>query len=171
MPQDRPKVLIETSEGDIEVELWQDRSPRTVENFLQYVDEGFYDGTVFHRIIPNFMIQGGGLDRDLNKKRTHRPIQNEATTEKKNERGTLAMARTTEIDSATAQFFINLADNDFLDHTGEAPDQYGYAAFGEVTDGMDVVDKIAKVETTQKEGRQNVPVRPVLINSIRRTEN
>jgi peptidyl-prolyl cis-trans isomerase B (cyclophilin B) len=171
MAEDRPKVVIETSMGDIEVELWPDRSPRTVENFLQYVDDGFYEGTIFHRVIPNFMVQGGGLDRDLNKKRTRRPIQNEATAEKKNERGTLAMARTTKIDSATSQFFINLADNDFLDHTGESPEDYGYAVFGEVVDGMDVVDEMAEVETTQKEGRQNVPVRPVVINSVRRIEN
>lgn len=170
MAQDRPTVIIETSEGEIKVELWSDRSPRTVENFLQYVEDGFYDGTIFHRVIPNFMIQGGGLDKAMNKKRTRSPITNEAAAEKKNERGTLAMARTKDIDSATSQFFINLADNEFLDHTGDSPDEYGYAVFGEVVDGMDVVDEIARVETTQRGGRQNVPVNPIVIKSIRRVE-
>ena len=170
MGREKPTVEIRTSKGTIKAELWPDRSPRTVENFLQYVDEDFYEGTIFHRVISNFMIQGGGLNEDMEKERTHRPVRNEATADKKNERGTLAMARTQKVDSATSQFFINLADNEFLDRTGDAPDEYGYAVFGKVIEGMDVVDEIAGVETTQRGGRQDVPVQPVLIEAIRRGE-
>ncbi len=170
MADNNPTVRIETNKGDIEAELWADRSPKTVENFLEYVDSGFYDETLFHRVIPNFMIQGGGLDTEMSKKATRPSIENEATADKKNERGTLAMARTQKVDSATSQFFINLADNDFLDHKGDSPGDYGYAVFGEVVDGMDVVDKIASVATTTQAGRQDVPAEPVIIETIERVQ-
>lgn len=170
MADDNPVVLIETNKGDIKAELWADDAPKTVDNFLEYADSDFYDGTLFHRVIPNFMIQGGGLGQDMSKKSTRAPIENEASADKKNERGTLAMARTQKIDSATSQFFINLSDNDFLDHKGDSPSDYGYAAFGEVIDGMDVVDEIASVETTTRSGRQDVPEDPVIIQSVERVE-
>lgn len=170
MADNNPTVCIKTNKGEIEAELWADRSPKTVENFLEYVDSGFYDETLFHRIIPNFMIQGGGLDKEMSKKPTRPSIENEATTNKQNERGTLAMARTQKVDSATSQFFINLADNDFLDHKGDSPGDYGYAVFGEVVDGMDVVDEIASVATTSQAGRQDVPAEPVIIETIERVE-
>ena len=167
---ENPVVVIETSKGDLKVELWADRAPVTVENFLDYVEDDFYAGTLFHRVIPGFMIQGGGLDKDMQKKPTAEPIENEASADKKNERGTLAMARTGKVDSATSQFFINLSDNEFLDHTGETPDEYGYAVFGEVIEGMDVVDEIAAVETTRRKGRKDVPTEPVIIQGVRRVE-
>ena len=170
MSDDNPTVVIETSEGDIKAELWADRSPKTVENFLEYVDADFYDGTLFHRVIPDFMIQGGGLDRNMNKKSTRPPVDNEASADKKNERGTLAMARTQNVDSATSQFFINLSDNDFLDHRGDSPQEYGYAVFGEVVDGMDVVDNVASVSTTRRSGREDVPEEPVVIEGVRRVD-
>ncbi|MFP4028112.1 MAG: peptidylprolyl isomerase [Candidatus Brocadiia bacterium] len=163
-------VEIETTKGSITVQLWADEAPKTVDNFLQYVDDAFYDGTVFHRVIPGFMIQGGGMAEDLKKKPTRDPIANEASSDKKNQRGTIAMARTGEINSATSQFFINLADNDFLDHVDETPEGFGYAAFGEVTDGMDVVDEIAQTETASKGPHENVPKQPIIIKKIRRVE-
>ncbi len=156
-------VVIKTTLGDIKVELYPDLAPVTVENFLAYVRDGFYDGTVFHRVIPGFVIQGGGLTASLEPKPTRPPIKNEAENGLHNERGTIAMARTADINSATSQFFINLANNRFLDH-GER--DYGYAVFGKVVEGMDVVDKIAQVPTTTKNGMQNVPVTPVVIETI-----
>jgi peptidyl-prolyl cis-trans isomerase B (cyclophilin B) len=161
-----PVVVMETSEGTIKIELWADKAPKTVENFLSYVDEKFYDGTIFHRVIENFMIQGGGFTPDMTQKSTHAAIKSEAKAELKNVRGTIAMARTGVVDSATAQFFINVVDNNFLDHTGETPKTFGYAVFGKVIDGMDVVDKIRKVRT----GDGDVPVKVVLIKSVRRAE-
>jgi cyclophilin family peptidyl-prolyl cis-trans isomerase len=163
-----PVVVIETSMGIIEAELWADKAPLTVENFLRYVDEGFYDGLIFHRVIDGFMIQGGGMTADLKSKATHEQIKNEAKAELKNLRGTLAMARTNDVNSATAQFFINLADNDFLNHTGEGPREFGYCAFGKVTAGMDVVAKIGKVKTGTRGHYDDVPVAPVEIKSVRR---
>jgi peptidyl-prolyl cis-trans isomerase B (cyclophilin B) len=166
--ENRPMVLMETSEGTIKIELWADKAPITVKNFLQYVDEKFYDGTIYHRVIPSFMIQGGGMSADMREKSNHAPIKNEATAELKNERGTLAMARTSVIDSATSQFFINLVDNSFLNHSSKTPQGFGYAVFGKVVEGMDVVDKIAAVKTGNKGMHQNVPTTPVLIKSVRR---
>jgi peptidyl-prolyl cis-trans isomerase B (cyclophilin B) len=144
---ENPKVVIQTNKGDITVELDGDKAPATVKNFLTYVDEGFYDGTIFHRVIEGFMIQGGGFDKDMKQKPTHAPIENEADNGLKNERGTIAMARTSDPHSATAQFFINLKDNDFLNHTSNDPSGWGYAVFGRVTEGMDVVDAIAAAPT------------------------
>ncbi len=163
-----PTIVMDTTMGTITAELWLDRSPLTVENFLQYVDDGHYDGVIFHRVIPSFMIQGGGFDARMNEKPTRDPIRNEASAEARNDCGTLAMARTNEVHSATAQFFINHADNDFLNHTNETPEGFGYCAFGKVADGMDVVDAIAKVKTHSAGHHDDVPVEPVIINSIRR---
>ncbi len=162
------KILMKTSMGDITLALDPDKAPRTVANFLRYVDEGFYDGTVFHRVIRNFMIQGGGLTPDLQKKATHEPVENEAKNGLKNVRGSIAMARTRDPHSATAQFFINHRDNPNLDYPSF--DGWGYAVFGKVIDGMDVVDAIASVKTTYKNGRSDVPVKPVIIQSITRIE-
>ena len=142
---DNPTVLLETSSGDILVELFPEQAPKTVANFLQYVDDGFYTNTIFHRVIPGFMIQGGGLSARMDEKPTREPVPNEADNGLKNARGTLAMARTRDPHSATAQFFINLVDNEFLDHTAPSTDGWGYCVFGKVTEGLDVVDKIAKV--------------------------
>ena len=158
-----PRVVIETSQGNITVELFKDKAPITVRNFLSYVNEGFYDGLVFHRVIKNFMIQGGGLDENMQTKKNKFAIKNEATNGVKNNRGTLAMARTAVVDSATSQFFINLVDNSFLDHKGKTPDMFGYAVFGQVVEGMDVVDAIAQVKTGNKAGHSDVPVEPVFI--------
>jgi len=161
-----PMVLISTSQGDIKVELYEDKAPITVKNFLTYVNDKFYDGTVFHRVIPDFMIQGGGMDKDMNQKATKPPIKNEAGNGLKNEVGTIAMARTSVVDSATAQFFINVKDNAFLNHRDETATGYGYVVFGKVVDGMDVVHKIEHVATANKGPNQNVPVDPVIIKSI-----
>lgn len=161
-------VVISTSMGDIEVELDGEKAPISSENFLSYVDEKFYDGTIFHRVIPNFMIQGGGMTPDMNQKPNKAPIKNEASNGLKNARGTLAMARTSIPDSATSQFFINHADNTFLDFKDPSPQGIGYAVFGKVTAGMDVVDKIAAVKTTRSGHHADVPESAVLINSIRR---
>jgi len=160
-------VEMKTSEGKIRIELWADKAPQTVKNFLRYVEEGFYDGTIFHRVIDGFMIQGGGFTADMNQKKPHESIKNEAAGELKNDRGTLAMARTNVVDSATSQFFINLKDNEFLNHRDASPMGFGYAVFGKVIEGMDVVDKIAKVPTTNAGPHQNVPVKPVLIESAK----
>jgi cyclophilin family peptidyl-prolyl cis-trans isomerase len=162
-----PVVVIETSMGTITAELDKAKAPVTVENFLGYVKDGLYDGTIFHRVMPGFMIQGGGFTPDMRQKPTKPPIQNEATNGLKNTRGTLAMARTSEVRSATAQFFINTVDNDFLNHRSLNPAEFGYAVFGRVTAGMDVVQKIEKVQTTTKSGHQNVPVEAVVIKTIR----
>jgi len=161
-----PVVLISTSMGDITIELFKDKAPVSVENFLGYVNEGFYSGTIFHRVMPNFMIQGGGFTESLAKKPTKPPIQNEATNGLKNTRGTVAMARTAVLRSATSQFYINVVNNTALDHTGFDPDRFGYAVFGRVLDGMAVVDKIAAVSTETKPGdMENVPVTAVVIKS------
>jgi peptidyl-prolyl cis-trans isomerase A (cyclophilin A) len=159
-------LVFETTLGNFEVELFEKEAPLSAKNFLQYVDEGFFDGVLFHRVIPGFMIQGGGFEPGMKQKKTNPPIKNEAANGLKNERGTLAMARTNVVDSATAQFFVNLVDNDFLDHTG--PSNYGYAVFGKVSAGMDVIDKIAKVATTNRAGHQNVPAADVAITKAYR---
>ena len=156
-------ITIKTNYGDIVVELFEEAAPITCENFRQYIADGFFSGTVFHRVIPNFMIQGGGMGADLARKETRAPIKNEANNGEKNLRGTLAMARTGDIDSATSQFFINLRDNDFLNHGGR---DFGYAVFGRVTDGMDVVDSIATVPTGNQGGHQDVPVEAVVIHAV-----
>ena len=156
-------ITIKTNHGDIAVELYDEKAPITCENFRQYIKDGFFDGTIFHRVIPNFMIQGGGFDGDMRQKDTRAPIKNEADNGEKNDRGTLAMARTGVVDSATAQFFINLRDNDFLNHGGR---DFGYAVFGRVTDGMDVVDAIAGVETGNRGGHQDVPLEAVEITGV-----
>ncbi len=163
-----PVVVMETSEGTIKIELWPDKAPATVENFLKYVDDKFYDGTIFHRVIPTFMIQGGGFTADMKQKPTRPPIKNEAKADVKNARGTIAMARTGIVDSATAQFFINVVDNDFLNHRDETPRGFGYAVFGKVIEGMEVVDKIRKVETGSSSGMADVPIKPVTIVSVKR---
>ncbi len=156
-------ITIKTNHGDIKVELYDEKSPITCENFRQYIEDGFYNNTIFHRVIPNFMIQGGGFDADMSQKGTRDPIKNEADNGVSNKRGTLAMARTSVVDSATAQFFINLRDNDFLDHGTR---DFGYAVFGEVSDGMDIVDKIAGVSTGNHAGHQDVPVDAVVITEV-----
>lgn len=163
----RPVVIIETSMGTIKAELWADSAPITVKNFLKYTDEKHYDGLIFHRVMQGFMIQGGGFDPSMKEKPTHAPIKNEASTKKKNNRGTLAMARTRVVDSATSQFYINLTNNEFLNHRDKTPDGFGYCTFGKVLDGMKVVDKIAAVRVGNTAGHQNVPVTPVIIKSIR----
>jgi cyclophilin family peptidyl-prolyl cis-trans isomerase len=160
-----PQVVMETSMGNVKIELFQDRAPITVKNFLDYMDDRFYDGTIFHRVIADFMIQGGGMKPDLSEKRTRPSIRNESSNGLRNERGTLAMARTPDPDSASSQFFINVKYNAGLDRAN-APDRVGYAVFGRVLDGMDVVDKIRAVKT----GPGDVPVEVVLIKSIRRVE-
>jgi peptidyl-prolyl cis-trans isomerase B (cyclophilin B) len=161
-------VVMETSQGTIKIELDADKAPKSAANFLQYVDEGFFDGTIFHRVIPDFMIQGGGFTPDMDQKKTHAPVVNEAGNGLKNTRGTLAMARTSVVNSATAQFFINVKDNAFLNHTNETSSGFGYAVFGKVTEGMDVVDKIKGVKTGSSQGMDDVPVEPVVIKSAKR---
>ncbi len=157
-------ITIVTSQGDIVVELFDENAPLSSDNFKQYVADGFYAETVFHRVIPNFMIQGGGMTADMNRKETRAPIKNEAANGEKNLRGTLAMARTGEVDSATSQFFVNLQDNAFLDHSDR---DYGYAVFARVTDGMDIVDTIAGVTTGTVAGHQDVPLEPITIVEVR----
>lgn len=161
-------VVIETTLGDIEVELNEEKAPVTVANFLAYVDESFYDGTIFHRVIPNFMIQGGGFTGAMSQKPTKKPIKNEADNGLANDRGTIAMARTMVVDSATAQFFINTVDNKFLNFRAPNMQGYGYAVFGRVTSGMDVVDAISAVKTGVRNGMRDVPVETVEIKTIRR---
>ncbi|MEJ2201896.1 MAG: peptidylprolyl isomerase [Desulfuromonadaceae bacterium] len=160
-------VLIQTNLGDIEVELDREKAPVTVENFLRYVQEGFYEGTIFHRVIRDFMIQGGGFSADLERKTTHEPIVNEAGNGLKNVRGSIAMARTSDVNSATSQFFINLKNNTFLNHSGPAASTFGYAVFGRVVDGMEVVDAIG-VKKTRKMGGgfQDMPVKQIIINKV-----
>ena len=159
-----PQVEIKTNMGNIVLELYPDKAPKTVENFLQYVKDGFFKGTIFHRVIPGFMIQGGGFSADFAQKQTRAPIQNEAGNGLKNDTGTIAMARTSDPHSATAQFFINVKDNDFLDFT---PGNPGYAVFGKVSKGMDVVNKIEAVQTGNRGGHQNVPVKPIVIEDAK----
>ena len=167
---ENPKVMMETSHGEILIELYPEAAPVTVENFLSYVDEGFYAGTIFHRVIGNFMIQGGGMTPDMQEKPSRGPIVNEASDKVKNEIGTISMARTMEPDSATSQFFINVADNHFLNHRNKTPEGFGYAAFGKVVQGMDVVDKIKAVKTGNYGPYGDVPVERVEIISLRRHE-
>jgi len=161
-----PKVLMETSKGDITIELFENEAPRTVKNFLSYASEGFYNNLIFHRVIKDFMIQGGGMDSEMRQKDPKPPIKNEARRGLGNNRGTLAMARTNIIDSATAQFFINVKDNDFLNHTDNTARGFGYAVFGEVIKGMDVVDSIARVKTGNFNGFQDVPKEPIFIKNV-----
>jgi cyclophilin family peptidyl-prolyl cis-trans isomerase len=158
-----PVVLIKTTAGDIKVELDADKAPISVKNFLQYVNEGHYDGTIFHRVIEGFMVQGGGFTKDMQQKPVHAPIKIESDNGLKNTRGTLAMARTSDPNSATGQFFINVVDNKFLDFTSKSPSGYGYAVFGRVTEGMDVVDKIRKMKTGNKGAFSDVPVESIEI--------
>ncbi|MBQ9407626.1 MAG: peptidyl-prolyl cis-trans isomerase [Desulfovibrio sp.] len=165
---DNPTVLLETTSGDILIELFADKAPKTVANFMQYVDDGFYANTIFHRVIPGFMIQGGGLGARMEEKPTREPVPNEADNGLKNLRGTLAMARTRDPHSGTAQFYINLVDNSFLDYSAPTPDGWGYCVFGQVTDGMDVVDKIAKGKTRTVGIYENVPLDMVLITAVSR---
>ena len=159
-------ILMTTTVGPMTLELDADSAPKTVENFLSYVSSGFYDGTIFHRVINNFMVQGGGFTADMEQKATQAPIENEANNGLKNARGTIAMARTQDPHSATAQFFINVQDNDFLNHTGENMQGWGYAVFGKVTEGEDVLDKIRCVQTGSQAGHQDVPVEPIIIESV-----
>ncbi len=159
-------VTIKTNFGDIKVELFEKEAPETVRNFLSYVDSGFYKNTIFHRIIPDFMIQGGGFTTDFVQKPTNPPIKNEAANQLPNRRGTLAMARTNVVDSATCQFFINLVDNDFLNFKAPTPQHFGYCVFGQVTEGMEVVDKIAAVKTGTRMPHRDVPVENVVILDI-----
>jgi len=160
------QVLMTTTVGPMTLELDKDNAPKTVDNFLSYVADGFYDGTIFHRVIDNFMIQGGGFTADMEQKDTKAPVENEANNGLRNNRGTIAMARTQDPHSATAQFFINVQDNDFLNHTGENIQGWGYAVFGKVTDGEDVLDKIRCVQTGGQGGHQDVPVEPIIIESV-----
>lgn len=158
-------VILKTNYGDITIELDSDKAPKTVENFLQYVKDGFYDGTIFHRVIDNFMIQGGGFEPGMKQKATREPIENEADNGLTNDTGTIAMARTMDPHSASAQFFINVKDNDFLNHTGKTAQGWGYAVFGKVTGGMEVVNKIKGIATTMAAGHQDVPAEEVIIES------
>ena len=159
-------IILSTSAGDIHVELFEDKAPVSVKNFLAYVDAGFYDGTIFHRVIPDFMVQCGGFTSDMVQKKTNAPIKNEADNGLSNEPYTLAMARTSDINSATSQFFINIADNVFLDHGKR---DFGYAVFGKVVKGTEVVDKIAEAKTGSQGGHRDVPVIPIVINKAKRT--
>lgn len=163
-----PVIEIQTNKGTIEAELWLDKAPATVQNFLTYAAEKYYDNTIFHRVIPHFMIQGGGFTPDMKEKTTHAAIKNEAKPELKNVKGTLAMARTMEVHSATSQFFINHVDNDFLDQKGTSPQNFGYAVFGKVIKGMEVIDAIAKVPTGNSGYHQDVPKEPVIIQTIKK---
>jgi peptidyl-prolyl cis-trans isomerase B (cyclophilin B) len=167
-PVANPKVRFETTKGDIVVELFAGQAPETVKNFLQYVDDGFYEGTIFHRAIPNFMVQGGGFTADMQRKPTRDPIRNEADNGLKNDRGTLTMARTSDPHSATAQFFINTVDNDYLNFRSRNSQGWGYAVFGRVVEGMPVVDAISRVLTGTRGVHRDVPIEPVVIKSARR---
>jgi len=167
MSTDNPQVIIDTTLGSLTLELDAEKAPITVENFLSYVSSGHYDNTIFHRVIDGFMIQGGGFSADMKQKKTNAPIKNEADNGLQNKRGTVAMARTQVVDSATSQFFINVADNSFLDHKGKDPASYGYAVFGKVVEGEETVDAIRKVATGTKGFHQDVPKEPIVINSAR----
>jgi cyclophilin family peptidyl-prolyl cis-trans isomerase len=164
---ENPVVLMETSMGSIKIELFKEQAPVSVQNFLDYMNEKFYEGTIFHRVIPNFVIQGGGLTEDMTKKTTRPPIKNEAGNGISNTRGTVAMARTSYINSATSQFYINLRDNTALDHRDESSENYGYCVFGKVIDGMEVVDSISRVPRERRGHHSDVPVKPVIIKSVR----
>jgi peptidyl-prolyl cis-trans isomerase B (cyclophilin B) len=169
--QTNPRVLISTSHGDITLELDAIKAPATTSNFLSYVSSGFFDGTIFHRVIPNFMIQGGGFTADMQQKPTECSIANEAGNGLKNNRGTMAMARTSNPHSATSQFFINLIDNGFLNHTAPTPQGWGYTVFGKVVEGMDVVDAISKVATGNHGPHADVPREPVTMNQVTALES
>ena len=164
-----PRIVMETSKGNILIELYPDKAPLTVKNFMAYVDSGYYDGTIFHRVIPSFMIQGGGFTSDMNRKPTKAPVRNEADNGMKNNRGTIAMARTQDPHSATAQFFINTVDNDFLNHRSKSGQAWGYAVFGKVIQGMDVVDAISSMKTENAGMMRDIPVESVLIIKAKRT--
>lgn len=159
-------ITLKTNFGDIKLNLDFTNTPKTAANFQDYAESGHYDGTIFHRVMNGFMIQGGGFDQDMQQKKTNAPIPNEANGAKANKKGTIAMARTSDPHSASAQFFINVVDNDFLNFKDESRDGWGYCVFGEVVDGMDVVEKIKKVPTTSRAGHQNVPVEPVIIEKV-----
>jgi peptidyl-prolyl cis-trans isomerase B (cyclophilin B) len=163
-------ITIETNHGNITLELDFENTPKTAENFVSYAQDGFYDNTIFHRVINGFMIQGGGFDADMKQKSTNATIKNEADTGMKNTRGTVAMARTSDPHSATAQFFINVNDNDFLNYTAQSQNGWGYCVFGKVVDGMDVIDKIKAVKTTTHRGHENVPAEAVVIKKVTVTE-
>jgi peptidyl-prolyl cis-trans isomerase A (cyclophilin A) len=158
-------IRFETTLGDFTIEFFEKEAPLSVANFLSYIDDGHFDGTIFHRIVPGFVIQGGGFTEDMTQKKTKPPVKNEADNGLKNSRGSLSMARTNDINSATSQFFVNLKDNDFLDHSRQ---NFGYAVFAKVTQGMDVIDKIAAVETGRRRGFDDVPVEAVIMKSVRR---
>lgn len=160
-------ILFETTLGDFKIEFFEKEAPISVANFQKYVEDGFFDGTVFHRIVPGFVIQGGGFTDDMEQKKNKPPIKNEADNGLKNDRGSLSMARTNDINSATSQFFVNLKDNEFLDHSRG---NFGYAVFARVTEGMDVIDKIAAVETGRRKGMDDVPVEAVIMKSVRKVE-
>ena len=162
-----PLVELETSMGNITIELNEEKAPKTVENFLNYVNSGHYEGTIFHRIIDGFMIQGGGMDAEMNEKKTNAPVENEADNGLKNDQGTIAMARTQDPHSATSQFFINVKDNDFLNHSGKNAQGWGYTVFGKVTSGMDVIEKMRSVPTGRFGMHADVPSTPVVINSAK----
>jgi cyclophilin family peptidyl-prolyl cis-trans isomerase len=167
MAEKNPIVLMSTSKGNIRIELDAEKAPISTQNFLEYVSAGHYDGLIFHRVIPGFMIQGGGMDMEMKEQKTKTPIKNEAGNGLKNALGTIAMARTNVVDSATSQFFINVKDNDFLNHRSTAPAEFGYAVFGRVINGMDVVQGIEKVRTGNRGFHQDVPVEAVVINSVK----
>ena len=160
-------IVLQTNYGDISIELDTENTPVTAENFLTYAKENFYENTIFHRVMDGFMVQGGGMDVEMNQKTGHAPIKNEAKHGGKNKRGTVAMARTSDPHSASSQFFINVVDNEFLNFTSESGNGWGYCVFGNVVDGMDVVDKIKKVKTANRAGHQNVPVEDVIIEKVR----
>ena len=164
-------IIFNTNHGPISIELDSEKAPKSAENFLQYAKEGFYNGTIFHRVIDGFMIQGGGFEPGMSQKANHDPIDNEADNGLSNLTGTLAMARTAEPHSATSQFFINVSDNFFLDHRGKTAQGWGYAVFGKVVDGMDVVNKIKSCQTTSSAGHQDVPVDDIIIESTDVTED
>lgn len=164
--EQNPRVLMETSKGSITIELFKEKAPISVKNFLNYVAEGYYDGLIFHRVINGFMIQGGGMDENMQPKKTKFAIKNEAANGLKNLKGTLAMARTSVVDSATSQFFINVADNAFLDHKGKRPEEFGYAVFGQVVEGMEIVEEIKAVKTGNKAGHADVPVETVFMTKL-----
>ena len=167
MAEKNPVVLMATNKGDIRIELDAEKAPITARNFIDYVNERHYDGLIFHRVIPGFMIQGGGMDEQMKEKKNKAPIKNEAANGLKNKVGSIAMARTNVVDSATSQFFINVKDNDFLNHRSTAPAEFGYAVFGQVIDGMDVVREIEKVKTTSRGHHDDVPVEAVVITSAK----
>ena len=166
-PALNPSVEFETSQGNFTVELYPEKAPKTVANFLQYVKDGFYENTIFHRVISRFMIQGGGFERDLTEKNTRAPIANESNNGLLNESGTIAMARTMDPDSATAQFFVNLSDNQFLNYTSPDPEQIGYCVFGKVTSGFEVVQKIGLTPTTSMGRNSDVPIKSITIKSVK----